>query len=467
MIRSGSLRVLGGLASVVGLTACDTAPHETSDAGPHDAAGLELDATLADATSSDENADASPHEGLPDAAELDAARDAATDVGEDPGREPWRPVPANEVRETCRLDPEQLVAADQALGVPWAVVRYGKLCHQFGSQDEQPGHVFSVTKTLGALVTGMVAHETRSLARTTRKTGPLSDEDRIDHWLDDFAYNPSARVGHVLAMVAHSEGLGSAPDDMVYDSFGTTQINSLSDVLNAAIRQDSVRLAGDLDGFTQRFLFDTLGLEDSEWAAGQPDKTFGWSWVTSVRDMARVGLLLLRQGSWQGERLLSPDWIARMTHPAFEIANTGYGYLTWVNSASNFDFGGADGPVLQDASGPMLTCAPVSLHGRYPHGLSTAQDCHYAAPYPCTQTYDVGVWQAVGLGGQVIQGHPGLDLLLVARDLTPLGGGQDAPILLWEAVRDAVVAADPTYQGDLEAFCAAYGANDYAPDLAR
>ena len=37
--------------------------------------------------------------------------------------------------------------------------------------------------------------------------------------------------------------------------------------------------------------------------------------------------------------------------------------------------------------------------------------------------------------------------------------------LLWDAVRPAVVAADPRFQGDEAGFCAAYGANRYAPDL--
>ena len=36
---------------------------------------------------------------------------------------------------------------------------------------------------------------------------------------------------------------------------------------------------------------------------------------------------------------------------------------------------------------------------------------------------------------------------------------------LWDAVRPAVVAEDPTYRGDEAAFCAAYGSGDYAPDL--
>jgi hypothetical protein len=38
---------------------------------------------------------------------------------------------------------------------------------------------------------------------------------------------------------------------------------------------------------------------------------------------------------------------------------------------------------------------------------------------------------------------------------------------LWEAVRPALVAADPTFGGDDAAFCAAYSTGSYAPDLRK
>jgi hypothetical protein len=36
---------------------------------------------------------------------------------------------------------------------------------------------------------------------------------------------------------------------------------------------------------------------------------------------------------------------------------------------------------------------------------------------------------------------------------------------MWNAVRPALVAHDPTYKGDESAFCEAYAGNRYAPDL--
>jgi len=40
------------------------------------------------------------------------------------------------------------------------------------------------------------------------------------------------------------------------------------------------------------------------------------------------------------------------------------------------------------------------------------------------------------------------------------------PTGLWDAIRSALVALDPVYQGNEHAFCAPYGGTTYAPDMA-
>ncbi len=390
----------------------------------------------------------------------DATIDApsATPATTDPGTGPWELVPPDRVAEECHLDPELLRAADEALNQPWAVVRYGKLCHEFYPEgSDEPAQVFSLTKTLGAVVTGAAAYETRDLERTKRKTGPLSDEDRVDHWLDEFSFNPDAQIAHVLGMVAFNEDLNYGAKIHVYDALGDREINRLSDVINTAIAQDPDRLGANIEQFTQRFIFQKLGMRDSVWTGGDPDKNFAYTWITTIRDMARIGLLILNRGVWNGERVLDAQWTYRMTHPSFEDANTGYGYLTWVTAHSNFHYGsGEDEEKFQE---PRDFCSPAAINASFPHGISAATDCNYAPPATCEQEFDVGVWSASGLGGQYIEGHAGLDMVLVVKD------EDQSDSSLWKAVIAAVVAEDPRFAGDQEAFCAAYSAGSYAPDL--
>jgi len=372
----------------------------------------------------------------------------------DPGTAEWDPVPADRVAEDCGLDPALLAQADARIARPWAVVRYGKLCHEHYPagfpQVDAPAENFSATKTLGAVVTGAVAWQTQDLPRDGRKTGPVRAEDRVDHWLDEFSFNPDAHLEHVLAMVAHNPDLGFGRKGYSYDAVGTVQINRLSDVLTTAIAQDPERLGADLEEFTQRHVFGPLGMDRSLWSGGVPTKNFAFSWSSTTREMARLGLLLVHGGAWNGERILGEDWVYAMTHPAFEDSNPAYGYLTWLNTLEN-DAG----------TERVIPCAPLSVHARFPHGLSEATDCGFADPALCAQEKDVGVWFAAGLFGQLIVGHRALDLVLVVKDFDAIGEVGD----LWEAFRPALVALDPEFAGNDAAFCEAYARGAYAPDL--
>ncbi len=379
----------------------------------------------------------------------------------DPGDGPWTVVPDERVVAECGLDPDILNAVDEQLGQPWAVVRYGKLCHEYyPSGQDEARHAFSATKTLAALVTGIASYETRDLPQAGPKTGPLSDTDRVDYWLDSFSFNPDAQIAHVLAMVAHNEDLSFEAMEHIYDAVGTVQINRLSDVVNTAIAQDPDRLGSDLEVFTQKFLYSPLGMTDSVWNAGLPDKVYAFNWFATLHDMARVGQLILHDGIWDGKRLLDPEWVYRMTHPAFEDSNTSYGYLTWLVANSNYNFGGILG-LPNKLQFPLDTCSPPAIHPSFPHGLSEAVDCYYEPPYTCDQQFDVGVWGALGALGQLIVGHKGLDLVMVGQDQGTVAN----TATLWNAMRAALVDHDPIYMGDTTSFCEDYRAGDYAPDL--
>jgi len=372
----------------------------------------------------------------------------------DPGTAEWQRVPAERVADECRLDPALLAQADARIQRPWAVVRYGKLCHEHypegPAQADEISENFSATKTLGAVVTGVAAWQTQDLPRDGRKTGPIRSEDRADHWLDELTFNPDAHLEHVLAMVAHNDDLGFGRKGFSYDAVGTVQINRLSDVIETAIGQDPERLGTTVEEFTQRHLFGPLGMRSSVWSGGVPDKNFAFTWASTTRDMARLGLLLVHGGMWSGERILGEDWVYAMTHPSFEDANPAYGYLTWLNTVEN-DAG----------TERTFACAPLSVHFSFPHGLSEATDCGFADPANCAQEKDVGLWYAAGLFGQYIVGQPALDLVLVVKDFDEIGDAAD----LWHAFRPALVALDPEFAGDEAAFCEAYERGAYAPDL--
>jgi CubicO group peptidase (beta-lactamase class C family) len=60
----------------------------------------------------------------------------------------------------------------------------------------------------------------------------------------------------------------------------------------------------------------------------------------SARDMARFGLLYLRNGNWEGRQIISRQWIYESTtaYSYFESSEIGYGYL-WKILPEDYEFG--------------------------------------------------------------------------------------------------------------------------------
>jgi hypothetical protein len=341
------------------------------------------------------------------------------------------------------LDYDLLTSAMIPATSSFAVVRYGRLCFVSGP-DASAGtvvtHNWSATKTLAALMTGMVMYETRHIPESSaRLKGPFRETDRMDKWVDlttlpaEADVNPDARVAHVLGMVGYNDDLSHGQKRHRYDGNGEREINYLIDAIDNVVRQDTERLGLNAASVKNR-LFARLGFEHSSWDV----ERFGYTWYGSLLDMGRLGLALLRGGVYDGERIADTRYVYNLTHPAFEDGSQQYGYLTWMNGTR---------------------CTPRAIHTTYPHGASEATDCENG---DCDQDFDVGVWYAYGAGGQYIIGHRGLDMLVIGKNWG--AGNEDG---LWEAVLPAVVAADPVFAGNQEAFCESYAKGSYAPDLVR
>ncbi|MGE0410332.1 MAG: serine hydrolase [Amphiplicatus sp.] len=374
-----------------------------------------------------------------------ARTEGETGGARDPGAGPWTRVAPEDLARECKLDLGAMQKAESIIGAPFAVVRYGKLCYEYYPDGgDSSTHVFSTTKTLGALAVGAVIEQTKSIpVSTTRKKGPLLEFQRVDHWLDEFPYHPDSTIAHVLGSVSAASSDLSYPNrQWRYDTRGLEALNSLSDVINIVIAQDPARLGNNIGEFWTRRFAEPLGLENSRWGDSDASKIFGYTWFATVRDMARVGLLMLNGGVWNGERLIDEQFLYDLSHPSFEDAGLLYGYLAWLNGPDD--------------------CAPKPIHRQYPHGpVSGAPSC--LNPEGCSQTYDVGVFAASGARGQYIGVHRGLDMVLVVKDLGDPQKAKDG--LVWGAIRPALLAFDPVYAGDEAGFCKAYSRGDYAPDL--
>ncbi len=86
------------------------------------------------------------------------------------------------------------------------------------------------------------------------------------------------------------------------------------------------------DRYAQERLFRPLGMRHYRWdgADGKGAVSGGWGLRLRSIDMAKLGMLMLNQGRWNGQQIVPASWVARMTTPGGPAPD--YGYYCWINN---------------------------------------------------------------------------------------------------------------------------------------
>jgi CubicO group peptidase (beta-lactamase class C family) len=124
---------------------------------------------------------------------------------------------------------------------------------------------------------------------------------------------------------------------MVRDPGERFQYDSGGVILLSAILQRATGLHA--DQYLNQHLFERLGITGRYWARNEEmhPHTGGGLFLRS-RDVARFGLLYLRQGRWADEQLVPREWVEESFREHVDIRHldrqhtTGYGYLWWIMS---------------------------------------------------------------------------------------------------------------------------------------
>ena len=140
-------------------------------------------------------------------------------------------------------------------------------------------------------------------------------------------------------------------------------------------------------------------LGDGKYVSGRDSIHRAYPFQMTARDMARFGLLFLREGNWRGRQIIPRDWVAAsITAYSDARSNGGYGYMWWVAS-----------------------------HGKHLPGVRLPD----------------GAYTARGFGGHYILVVPQFDLVIVHRVNTDKRGIVVSPKQFGELVKLILDARDP------------------------
>jgi CubicO group peptidase (beta-lactamase class C family) len=225
------------------------------------------------------------------------------------------------------------------------IVTGGRVAFTYGDLAEV-SYLASVRKTVLALLYGIeVARGRIDLDRTLAQAGfeehggltPAESAALIRHVI-------AARSGIHLPASNSGDDLASAPPRGTHAP-GTYYLYSNWD-FNAAGTLFELETGRDLFDALEAELAGPLGFQDFDRArhvkGGNLEVSMHPSYHMhfSTRDMARLGELMLRRGSWQGRQVVPAAWIDEMTSPLTPVGEMnpshrrqgphGYGYMTWV-----------------------------------------------------------------------------------------------------------------------------------------
>ncbi|MBT4321216.1 serine hydrolase [Candidatus Bathyarchaeota archaeon] len=105
--------------------------------------------------------------------------------------------------------------------------------------------------------------------------------------------------------------------------------NGVSHLLSCIITEQTGVSAAE---YAEEHLFGPLGINDYTWEADSQGRNWGDTRIYfNPHDMAKIGFLFLNYGEWDGEQVISEEWVREATtHRIDANILDGYGYQWWV-----------------------------------------------------------------------------------------------------------------------------------------
>jgi len=262
---------------------------------------------------------------------------ASEDVGLDPVR----------LGEMLSAINEQGIGADSVM-----VVRDGHMVLDayFSSFDEGRRHIiYSCTKSIVSTLIG-IAHEEgyiESLDQRVLDFFPNVTVENLDAWKEEMTLRDlltmtsgfDARDSYLYNW-ENLDRMHDAEDAVQYvlnlpmtEEPGTRfeYTNGVSHLLSCIITETTNKTALE---FARERLFDPLGITDVEWSTDSRGNNWGYSGLyLTPHDMAKIGYLFLNGGEWDGEQIVSSDWVEEATSVHFHAGTLldDYGFQWWVS----------------------------------------------------------------------------------------------------------------------------------------
>ncbi|MBK8503440.1 MAG: serine hydrolase [Saprospiraceae bacterium] len=241
------------------------------------------------------------------------------------------------------------------------IIREGRLIYQGDSIDKVHG-VWSCTKSFTSTILGLLIDDNRAQLNTMAKDiipqmAEIYPEVNLSHFATMtsgyLAEGDTAKKGytHGSSATPFIPGTVSLFEPGTKYAYWDAAMNQFAHILTQIAKEP-------LDGFFKKRIADPIGMNKNNWYWGDFGEVDGLKVVggagnlgkgifISANELARFGLLFLNKGRWNGNQLISSDWIEQATKvqvpptmelgsPLSNIDGIGvYGYNWWANGVGS------------------------------------------------------------------------------------------------------------------------------------
>ncbi|NOU84466.1 serine hydrolase [Paenibacillus sp. LMG 31460] len=228
-----------------------------------------------------------------------------------------------------------------------AVIRNGHLvaeAYNENSQADLPQDVKSVTKSVTSALIGIALSERKLISLDQRlatffpelESDPLKSKIMLKHLLNmtsGLAWDNTNEQSSTEMMYS-SDWVQNVLERPAKNQPGTVFNYSNGDAhLLSAVLQ---KVTGEsMFDYAKSRLFEPLGITDVNWNHDPGGCTIGaWAMALTLRDMAKIGYLYLKEGQWEDKTIMPKSWIKESVTKRIFLnysngTQGGYGYYWW------------------------------------------------------------------------------------------------------------------------------------------
>ncbi|MCX5880323.1 MAG: serine hydrolase [Deltaproteobacteria bacterium] len=221
----------------------------------------------------------------------------------------------------------------------YLIVHHGVIVHEYGATTRAI-NIHSIRKSVLSVLMGIYSDRGVVVLNKTLSDLDINDKERLSATERQATvqqlmqarsgiYHPAAYEVPEAAVARPTRGTFKPGEHWYYNNWDFNALGTIFQKFTGKTVFESLR-----DDLAQPLQFEDFSYSsDTHFQYESASEHPAYIMCLSARDLARLGLLMSRNGRWKDRQIVSEKWVVESTtsYSETDIPERGYGYLWWVN----------------------------------------------------------------------------------------------------------------------------------------